>query len=344
MSTTLVVSPLGRQLANSGEVIRLEIVVPTDDTSFFETYDKIEVWRAVMTQGGPYEELTAAELTPARLPSDASDPPASPVVGPFAILDSEELMLQINRMEEFAIIFSGADPFTFAQAAAQIIAQGRGLVSAYVASDGRLILQTTGAGTGHSIRVGTTTGAVRLKLPSAETVYGREPRLNLLPGIYRYTFDDRLGDECYYYKIRFRNASNGAVSEFSLPHSVGSRIGISSDNLITGVADLIQANGKPLINQEVHLRAEYNGSLVDGRVMVGTDVAKMSDENGHVEFTLVRGQKFGVSVPGTNLFRTITTPVDPTRQMFNLFDPDIADQDVFKVQIPIVISAERRSL
>lgn len=344
MPITIVVSPLGRQIENTGEVIRLEVVVPTNDPSFFDLYDRIEIWRSTDKSGGPYYELTADELSPARLPEDAGDPPASPVTGKLVILDGEELMLQINRQEEFAIIFSGSDPFTFAQAADQVIAQGRGLVLAYVASDGRFVLQTTGAGTGHSLSLGLTGGASKLGLELARTVYGRDARPNLIDDTYRYTFDDRLGDESYFYKVRFRNASTDAVSAFSLPFSAGTRIGVSATNLITGVADLVQGDGRPLINQEVQLRSEFNGSLVDGKVMVGTTLSKLTDVDGHVEFTLVRGQKFGVAVAGTSLFRTITVPVDQTKSTFNLFDPDIADQDVFRVQVPELIVAERRTL
>ncbi len=342
--TTIVVSPLGRQLEGTGEVVRLEVVVPTNDPSFFELYNRIEVWRSTASSGGPYSELTAVSLLPARLPEDAADPPASPLTGKLVVIDEEYLSLQINRQEEFYITFSGSDPMTLAQVADQVIAQGRGLVLAYVAPDGRFVLQTTGAGTGHSLVAGSTGGAVKLGLQPGLVVYGKDQRPNLLSGTYRYVFDDRLGDEFYFYKIRFRNDADGAVSAFSLPHSVGSRVGVDSANLIVGMADLVQADGKPLINQEVQLRSEFNGSLVDGRVVVGTDLSKLSDENGHVEFVLVRGQRFGVAVAGTSLFRTITAPTDPAKQTFNLFDPDIADKDVFRVQIPKIVVAERRSL
>jgi hypothetical protein len=60
-----------------------------------------------------------------------------------------------------------------------------------------------------------------------------------------------------------------------------------------------------------------------------------------VEFILPRGQKVTVAVAGTSLVRTITVP---DRESFNLFDPDIADDDVFKVQVPLLVMAERRSL
>lgn len=341
MSTTIVVSPLGRQLENTGEVIKLDILV--NDPAFFATYDKIEVWRSLLGQGGPYSELTAVELSPARIPAD-SGPPTVPVTGPSVVISGEGLELLINGVDEVVIDFTGVDPLTFAQVAAQVLAQGQAKVLAYVNPSGKLILQTTAAGTGASILVRPTDGASKLGLPINERRYGQDPRLNLILETNRYTFEDLFGHEDYFYKIRFRNSATGAVSEYSLPHSVGARIGISSSHLICGKADLIQADGRPLINQEVHLHTEFNGAMVDGRVMVGTDLSRLTDAHGHVEFMLVRGQRFGVSVPGTSLFRTITVPTDPAKQVFNLFDPDIADEDVFRVQVPEIIVAERRSL
>jgi hypothetical protein len=84
--------------------------------------------------------------------------------------------------------------------------------------------------------------------------------------------------------------------------------------------------------------------LVDGAVMAGTTTTKRTDAYGRVEFRLLRGQKFGVSVPGTSLFRDITVPSDPLQEVFNLFDPSVGGDDIFKVQVPNLISAERRTL
>lgn len=343
MTTTIAVSPLGRQLENTGEVIKLDILVK--DPEIFATYDKIEVWRALGGEGGPYDELTAVALSPARLPKGSEDPPLAPVTGPSVVLVGSALELLVNETYEIVVLFTGVDPLTYAMAASQIITQGQARVLAFVSNDGKLVVQTTGAGTGTSLRaLHPGGGATKLGLPIGELTFGRDPRLNLIAGTYRYAFEDLFGSADYHYKIRFRNAATGGVSEFSLPHSVGARIGVDSNNLICGAADLVLGTGKPLINQPVHLHTEFNGTLVDGKVMVGTDISKMTDAHGHVEFMLVRGQRFGVSVPGTSLYRTITVPTDPNLQVFNLFDPGIADQDIFKVQVPEIIVAERRSL
>lgn len=342
MSTTIVVSPIGQQLENTGEVIKLEVSLRDED--WLGTYDKLEVWRSTTEQSGPYSELTASELRSALLPLGAGDPPSPPVVGPLVALDGLELKLLIDEKTPLTITFSGVDPISYGDAASQIIAQAGGLVTSYVTSLGELVVATADSGTGASLRALSSDGASQLNLPVDELVYGRAARLNLCEGKSFYLFEDLFGSAEYYYKIRFRNSVTHAVSEFSLPHVVGTRLGTSTNNLAIGMADLIQGDGKALINQLVQLRAEFTGVLVDGAVMAGTTLAKTTDIEGHVEFAVVRGQKFDVSVPGTSLFRTITVPTDPNVQTFNLFDPSIADEDIFKVQVPEIVIAERRSL
>jgi len=113
---------------------------------------------------------------------------------------------------------------------------------------------------------------------------------------------------------------------------------------VVGQIDLVKADGRPLVGREVRLHLEFNGTIIDGKVLAGGDVVKDTDENGHVEFRLVRGQKLTVAVPGTDLYRQITTPEDQETQVFNLLDPNISGEDIFKVRVPELIVAERRSL
>jgi hypothetical protein len=342
MATTIVVSPLGRQAESTREVIKLDILVT--EQRIFDSFDRIEVWRSIDGQGGPYEPLTASSLLPARKPLMAGDPPSPAVTGPSVVIVGESLAVVVDQLYEVEIVFTGSDPLTYGQVAQQIIDQGQARVVAYVSSLGELVIQSTSAGTSASLKLIPTDGSAKLGLFDETPAYGRDARPNLISGTYRYAFEDQLGSALFFYKIRFINSATGGVSEFSLPHGVGTRIGVSSNRLICGIANLIHGDGRPMINQPVHLHAEFNGSLVDGKLMVGTDVAKLTDEDGHVEFMLVRGQKFSVSFPGTSLFRTITVPTDETKDTFNLLDPELADDDVFKVASPEIIVAERRSL
>jgi hypothetical protein len=112
----------------------------------------------------------------------------------------------------------------------------------------------------------------------------------------------------------------------------------------TGSLDLIDVQGRPLANREVKIHTDFNGILVDGRLMAGTSATLTTDLNGHLDVVLVRGQKVSVAIVGTDLVREITVPNDPAIMKFNLFDPALAGPDVFQVQVPNLISAERRSL
>jgi hypothetical protein len=70
----------------------------------------------------------------------------------------------------------------------------------------------------------------------------------------------------------------------------------------------------------------------------------LTDSSGRVEFPLVRGLGVTVSVAGTSLVRDITVPVDITVDIFNLFDPTIGTDDNFRVQVPELDYAIRRTL
>jgi len=78
--------------------------------------------------------------------------------------------------------------------------------------------------------------------------------------------------------------------------------------------------------------------------MAGTDLVGTTDRDGHVEFMLVRGQSISVAVVGTDLIRTFTVPVDLTVLSFQLLDPTLSSNDVFRVQVPTLVYAERRTL
>lgn len=343
MTTTIAVSPLGRQADSTGEVIQLEIYVSNED--FFGVYDRLEAWRSRDTQSGPYEELTDDGVSPARIPKGAADSPASPVTGPSVTIVGQELDLLVNEEDEVSVTFTGVDPLTYAEIAAQIDAAAPSLVRAYVSDDPQVVVQTAGAGTAVSLRVVGGSAATLLGLPTEEPdslAYGRDARVALIEGRTAYQFTDLRGSADYYYKIRFRNTNTSAVSEFSLPHTVMAKLGLAPGRLALGQLDLVRVNGKPLINQPVRVHTEFGRPVtVDGKTMAGTDVEESTDADGHVEFLLVRGAQVSVAVPGTSLVREITVPDIDT---FNLLDPSISGDDIFRVQVPELTYAPRRSL
>lgn len=339
MTTTIAVQPLEEQEGATGDVIQLDIFLRDVDT----TFDRLEVWRSRSGESGPYEELTAVNPGFPRIPESALDQPLTPVVGPSAILDTLTLEL-LSGDDEVIITFAGADPITFGDAATQVNAQGLGLVSAYVDAEGAFVLEGSIVGTLGRLEVTGGDAAPNLGLVIGALAFGHDARLSLIPGQSRYLFKDLRGNKEYFYRTRTRNASNGSVGEFSRAFSVASKFGLARENVIVGTVDLIRLDGRPLVGREVRLHTSFNGTVIDGKVMTGGDVLTLTDEDGHAEFRLVRGQKVTVAIPGTNLFREITVPTDPAVESFGLLDPDVSGPDVFKVAIPDLVVAERRSL
>lgn len=347
MSTSIIASPLGRQLEDTGEVINLEVFVRDED--FVGTYDRLEVHRSVSGKSGPYVELTSDVWERAIVPDTAGGPPSIPVSGASVSLVGLDLELLVNETIEVVILFTGSNPLTYASAAGQVGLQGLNLIDAYVDALGVFVVRTTGVGVVNSLRVvgGTAASLLRLSVEKPGNFgMGRNVRFALLEGVSRYTFNDPFSAEDYHYRTRFRNSSSNAVSEFSQSFTVGARVGVLPSELAIGDIDLVSLDGTPVINQQVNVHTKYTGTVTAGGKMVaGGDVGRSTDENGHVEFALVRGQKVTVSIPGTSLFRAITVPVDPDVVRFALWDPSVGDDaDLFKVVVPKIIVAERRSL
>lgn len=349
MTTTLVINALIPESEESSAV-RLDIFVAKKD--FVGIYDQLEIWRSIDTQDGPYEELTAIELSQPKIPKDAEDPPDEPVLGYLKYLSGKELLFAVHG-EELLVSISGTDPLHYGDVAAQVNAAYGTEVHAYVDAYGIFVLKSLAYGAGASIEILESDAAVLLGLPIARPnslAYGKEARINLIETQIRYGFTDLSGSSSYFYKVRFRNKTIEVISEFSQSFSGSSKVGIDPSNLILGYMNLVQGNGKPMVNREVLIYTEFNGVVIGtsdvggGKVLAGDDQVYKTDENGRVELTLIRGQKMSVAVPGTSIYRTFTVPTDPSLESFNLLDPLIADEDVFKARVPQIITAERRSL
>jgi len=328
----------------SFDAVQLNIVALEAD--FVGFFDVIEVWRSRQGADGPFEELTAATWRPARLPTTAGDPPSPAVTGANVNIVGKKLTFRFDEdsANELTITFTGTDPLTLAAVAGQIVTQGLGRLGSYVDAQGQLVVQTSEPGTGAVLRLLAGDGAAILNLPTEIVVFGKDGRIQLNVGTENYSFTDQSGSVSYYYKTRFRNTAADSTSDFSLAFLPVPATGLSSAAVACGQLDLVDISGKPLRNVEVRVHTEFNGILVESKLMTGGDVIKLSDESGHVEFVLARGQLVTVAVMGTDLVRTITVPTDPAVTVFNLLDPTIAGEDIFKVQIPNLIYAERRSL
>lgn len=332
----------------STELVTLQVLVTEDD--WLGSFDQIEVWRSQDTVQGPYEELTDESWKPARIPKLAKDEPSSPVTGPLVIISGETLEFRVNEDDEddIEVTISGANPVSFADIASQITAQGLNKVRSYVDEDGTLVVETLQPGSGAVLRVLETDGAAIVALPTTEPEslsYGRDARIPLIIGTSSYQFSDIRGSTEYFYKTRFRNRLSDGFSEFSQPFTVGQATGITSTNVICGELDLVGLDGSPLAFREVSVYSSYHGELVEDKLVAGGPQTRMTDANGHVEFLLVRGVAVTVAVSGTNIVRDILVPEDSSVAVFGLLDPSVSpSDDVFVVQRPDIVYAERRSL
>jgi hypothetical protein len=331
---------------STSETVQLQILVKDEDWAGL--FNQIEVWRSRDTVSGPYEELTADSWKRARIPKTAGDEPSSPVDGASVIISGEVLQFLVNEQDTYVVTISGVDPLTFAEVAAQVVAQGQGRLDSYVDSNGVFVVETTEPGTGAILRVEETDGAAVLALPTSEPeclAYGRDARISLKTGTEEYLFTDVRGDSTYWYKTRFRNKLTQAVSEFSQPYSVGQALGISRANIVCGQLDLVGLDGKPVAYREVSVYPSNLGELIEDKLVVGPSQLRATDSNGHVEFLLVRGSTVTVAISGTSIVRDIEVPTDATVSVFGLLEASVGPvDDVFVVNRPDIVYASRRSL
>jgi hypothetical protein len=207
-----------------------------------------------------------------------------------------------------------------------------------VDEDAQLVVETMEPGTGVSLRVlpGDATSILALPLQEPDPlVFVKDARIQLAEGSNVYRFSDISGSTQYFYKTRFRSRATGAYSEYSLPFGTGQVLGVDTPYLVSGFLDLATADGKPMTGRRVTLSLSFNGTMVDGKLLVGNALSQHTDAAGHVEFNLVRGARYELSIAGVNLVKTITVPTDQTISSFALIDPDFSEQqDYFRVRVP----------
>jgi hypothetical protein len=346
--TTVIIQPrtFDEEAEATIELIQLRILIAEADWSGL--YDRLEVWRSKSLPEGPYEELTGSGWIPARVPSTASDQPDTPPsIVPEANLNGLDLQVRVDDEDDVLITFSGVDPISFSDAVSQVVSASAGRLSAYLTQTSDFVVEGVHAGTAATLEVtgGEAAPLLGLFLDNPEN-YGRgkDARLLLIGGKEEYTFLDSLGSREYYYKTRFRNSITGVTSEFSIAFSTSTSPGISASNVITGYVDLVSGDGKPLVNHLVQIFAPTQATLVEGKLITSGQQSSKTNSRGHVEFSMIRGVTYVVSIVGTSIVREIQAPTSSSVKIFSLLEGIGNDEDAFAVQIPNVVYAERRSL
>lgn len=330
----------------TGEAVQLDVFV--DSSTWEGQFDSLELWRARLSEAGPYEPLMGDEWSPARIPSSVTgDPPSPAEVGASVPIVGGTLELLVNEDQEINLTFTGVNPITLGAAATQIQTAGAGLLRSFVVG-GKLVVETVQPGAAAILRVVGGTAAPLLGLPTAEPLsvtFGLDARIPLTVGISNYVFTDRNGAPAYFYKARFFNSLDRTVSSFGEPFNGQFISGVPATSMVLGFVDFVDANGKAKKNQEVLVYTRMNGTIIDGKVVVPSAPTRLlSDADGHVELTLVRGTRVTIAVAGTDLVRDIDVPTDTSITSFNFLDPTKGSNDLFKVQVPNIDYAARRSL
>lgn len=315
---------------DQSEVVSLQIV--TDEADWRGLFQQLEVWRSRTGSGGPYEELTAASARPARVPRLAADPPETPEAGRSVVLVGADLRLKVNDTD-IVIVFDGADPLTYSDCASQVLIQSAGRVTAYVTESGEFVLQSSQYGTAVELQVvgGEAAPVLGLLTGDAGYGYGRDARVTLISSKEQYDFTDNRGSRTAYYKTRFRNVLDASTSAFSIPFAVGQAMGLPQDLIVVGYLELVTSAGRPYAGAEVNLWAPQSRELIQGKLVGGQGDTQYTDRDGRVEFSMVRGVSYTLSVPNSQIVRGVKAPTNPSVTFFNLLEAPVDVADSFLV-------------
>lgn len=318
----------------TGQLVTFSIGASADQTENLFTH--IEIYRSRVGEDGPYTEVTGPEWST----------PKHSVRVSSALLLGKELKLLVDEKHDVTITFTGSNPISSSTAASQITAQGRGLVRGAVEDD-KLVISANSVGAAATLRIVGGDAAVLMGLPLIEpdsVAFGLEARPHIVSGKDSYEFTDPHGDSSYFYKVRFGNDGLNQVSEFSEPFSATDVSAVDGALLITGFLDLVDIQGHPLEDMEIKIRLKSLSTMLSGALVAGTQLSVRTDSAGHAEVSLPRGLEVAVVIAGTNISRDVKVPSDAALTSFNLLDAQFGSDDAFKVQVPELNYAVRRSL
>lgn len=300
-------------------------------------YDQLEVWRSTAGEGGPYSELTGSTWSGATLVG-------TPVPG---TLVGKNLELLVGE-QVLVVTFTGTDPLSLTQVAAQIDYAAAGLLSSGILDGGRSLSMTT-VDVGCKARLEVTGGDAAPILgfsvaPPSNRAYGTDVRPRFVAGKSAYHFTDVWAKVGYYYKTRKRNSMTMELSEFSMPIDGQVTRAVLPSELVAGWVRLIDFQGRPVANRSILISTKntvhalgYRDFLVDF-----SDQVLTTDADGYCSVLMLRGVPVVVGVAGTSLVRDVTPPTDPSVDSFNLFDPAVGSDDAFSVKVPNINIAERQ--
>ncbi len=298
------------------------------------TFNRIRWYRSRAGQGGLYEPATAATAAAAELVGSVVEPHE---------LNGKTLNLRVNGVTEYSITFAGADPFTTADAVAEIDAVTSALLTPSDES-GALKLTTTITGSNASIEVlANSDAAPYLGLASDACAVGIDADIPLIAGTHEYFYTDQNSDYDYWYRIELLHTGTGDNSELSAPIPMQQVIGVPASQTIIGYLRLASMTARPDVGRRVVFsNLTQPNTVLSGAVGIMKQYEEVvTDSTGYAQIRLLRGITIDFNIAGTGFTRRITVP--STGDAFNLLDPSLVAEDEFGIQEPNIDYAIRTS-
>jgi hypothetical protein len=301
----------------------------SDIAGVMASYDQLEVFRSTGDENGPWDEITAASATAATILNTKLEPYA---------LDGKTLELRIGGVDTITAVFSGADPYTLAQAIIDINT-ALGPLGTAAEEGGYLRITAADTGTDSSVEVTGGTGYANIGLQLGQYDIGEDVRVPLVPGTQDYTELDHNGSRDYWYRVRYLNSGTGALSEYSVPCPGATFLVLPATDVIIGYVNLTDLSGNAWPNQRIIVSNAFLPSREFTYGVIGLDLNIYTDADGHAEVVLIKGVQVEVAFVGTGMRRRFVVP--SSGSSFDLLDPSLAD-DEFGIQYNSVRIAERR--
>lgn len=310
--------------------LTLAYVIP-DITDVLLTFDRLVWLRSRTGPDGIYDPATAPALAPAVLKGTS--------LGPHA-LSGKTMSFRVNGVTQVDVLFAGADPYTTTAAAADINL-ATPLVIASVSSDDRLVLTTVALGSGASIEILSSEGAISVGYQTGDASIGVDLNLVLAGGTYQYFYTDQNSSSDFWYKVRYLNSLSLVMSELSTPFTADNAQVVPYSETAVGFVRLCDLRGRALSDRSITIANMFLPNTVAGYNSFRHFETIVTDKTGYVEIRLLKGAELDVAVEGTNFVRRIKVPSNV--DVFNLFDPSLVTVDEFGIQQPNIDFAIRLS-
>lgn len=279
-------------------------------------YDVIQVWRSP-DNIQPYVEITAVDDIPAQLDG---------TIDGTWLLNGKILTIVKNNADPISITFDGPDPYDLQSVLNKINSIIPKLASQVGPNINRVRLTSDLKGLASTLLI-SGTAATPLGL-STTRVVGKAHRVELTTPTNKYRFFDLDGQPTYYYKVRFYNSLNKAVSNFSAFIQATSQIILSPSDLVVASIRLADETGMPIENRRVIMVPIVNKKVGGISLLsVQNRIIMKTDQFGYASTKIAKGITVRVFFEGTGFEREIIVP----NTDFDIMDVATSYPDPFNI-------------